>query len=76
MKKALKLIAVTLSSIVGLVLIVAVVAIWVVFTPAKLTPIVRDQLPKFVTCETTLDEVDLTFFQPFLTLGCTFKTSA
>ena len=69
MKKALKLIAVTLSSIVGLVLIVAVVAIWVVFTPAKLTPIVRDQLPKFVTCETTLDEVDLTFFSTFPHFG-------
>ena len=69
MKKALKIVAVTLSSIIGLVLIVAVVAIWLVFTPAKLTPIVRQQLPKLVTCETTLDEVDLTFFSTFPHFG-------
>lgn len=69
MKKALKIIAITLSSIIGLVLIVAAIAIWLVFTPAKLTPIVRDQLLKFVTCETTLDEVDLTFFSTFPHFG-------
>jgi hypothetical protein len=62
MKKTFKIVAWTIGSLVVVVSLVAAIAIWLVFTPAKLTPIVRQQLPKFVTCETTLDQVDLTFF--------------
>ena len=69
MKKALKIIAWSFSSLVALVLIVVGVLMWVIFTPSKLTPLVRQQLPKFVTCEATLEQVDLTFFSTFPHLG-------
>ena len=69
MKKTFKIVAWTITSLVVVVSLVAAIAIWLVFTPAKLTPIVRQQLPKFVTCETTLDQVDLTFFSTFPHFG-------
>lgn len=69
MKKAIKIAAWTIGSLVVAVLLVVAVTIWLVFTPAKLTPFVREHLPEFVTCETTLDEVDLTFFSTFPHFG-------
>jgi hypothetical protein len=69
MNKALKITGITLLSLLGVILIVVAVAMWIVFTPEKLTPIVRNQLPKFITCETSLDNVDLTFFSTFPDFG-------
>lgn len=73
MKKTLKIVGITLLSIIGVVLIVASVAIWIVFSPEKLTPIVRDQLPKFVLAETSVEKVDLTFFSTFPEFGLHLK---
>ncbi|MGN0186971.1 MAG: AsmA family protein [Paludibacteraceae bacterium] len=69
MKKALKITGWTLLSLVVVVLIVVCVAVYVVFTPERLTPIVRKYVPQFVTCETSLDEADLTFFSTFPEFG-------
>lgn len=38
---------------------------WVVFTPEKITPVVRSQAEKFMTCRTEIDRVELTFFSSF-----------
>ncbi len=65
MKKFWKIFAISLGSLVGIVLIAIVVALWLVFTPARLTPIVAEQLPRFVTCETAVERVELTFFSSF-----------
>lgn len=69
MKKALKIIGISLGSVVGVSLITVCTAIWLVFTPAKLTPIVKKYIPQFVTCQTELDTVDLTFFSTFPHFG-------
>ena len=42
---------------------------WVIFTPEKLTPIVRNQLDKLLICEHETGEVELTFFSTFPQFG-------
>ena len=69
MKKALKIIGITLGSVVGVSLIAVCIVVWFVFTPAKLTPIVKSYIPAFVSCQTELDTVDLTFFSTFPHFG-------
>lgn len=69
MKKALKIFAVALSSIIGLVLLVIGLTIWVVFTPERLTPIVREVASEYVQCEHTIGKVELTFFSTFPRFG-------
>ncbi|MCQ2342439.1 MAG: hypothetical protein MJZ75_02955 [Paludibacteraceae bacterium] len=65
MKKLFKILGITLGSLVALVLVVAAVAVWCVFTPDKLTPVVRQVSDKFISCEHEVGEVDLTFFSTF-----------
>lgn len=65
MKKPLKITLISLGSILVILLIAIAIAVWFVFTPKKLTPIVRDVLQKNIKCETQLEEVELTFFSTF-----------
>ena len=51
MKKILKIFGLTLGGIVGVVLLVVCALLWVVFTPERLTPIVRQVADKIITCE-------------------------
>lgn len=69
MKKFLKIFGISLGSIVGIVLIAVCIVVWLVFTPAKLTPLVKKYIPEFVSCQTELDTVDLTFFSTFPHFG-------
>ncbi len=69
MKRALKILGWTLLSIVLAVVLVASIAIYVVFTPERLTPIARQAADKFITCEHEIGEVDLTFFSTFPRFG-------
>lgn len=69
MKKALKFIGISLGSIIAVATIVVCIVVWLVFTPAKLTPIVKNFAPKVLTCQTELDTVDLTFFSTFPRFG-------
>ena len=69
MKKALKIFGITLGSMVGIILLVIGLAIWVVFTPERLTPIVRDVASEYVQCEHEIGKVELTFFSTFPRFG-------
>ena len=69
MKRALKIIGWTLLGIVLAVVIIASVAMYVVFTPERLTPVARQAADKFITCEHEIGEVDLTFFSTFPRFG-------
>ena len=69
MKRALKIIGWTLLGIVLTVIVVACVAIYIVFTPERLTPIARQAAAKYITCEHEIGEVDLTFFSTFPRFG-------
>lgn len=69
MKKTLKIIGITLLSIVGLILIAFAIASWLIFTPEKLTSMVNKQLPNYITCPTSFEKVDLTLFKTFPNIG-------
>lgn len=69
MQKVFKKLAVTFASVLLLVLLVGGVVVWFVFTPAKITPIVRTQMAKYITCESQIGEVELTFFSTFPRFG-------
>ena len=69
MKKALKIFGITLGSVLGLILLVIGAAIWVVFTPERLTPIVRGVASEYVTCDHQIGKVELTFFSTFPRFG-------
>lgn len=69
MKKALKIFGITLSSMIGIVLLVIGLAIWVVFTPERLTPIVCNVAKEYVKCEHHIGKVELTFFSTFPYFG-------
>ncbi len=69
MKRFWKIFGITLGSIIGVLLIVVCVAVWLVFTPSRLTPIVRNVADKYITCEHNIGEVDLTFFSTFPNFG-------
>ena len=69
MQKVLKLIAISFAAIVFVLLLVAGIAVWFVFTPSKITPIVRAQADKYITCESQIGEVELTFFSTFPRFG-------
>ena len=69
MKRALKIFGITLGSTIGFILLVLAVALWVLFTPARLTPIVRDVASHYVKCEHEIGKVELTFFSTFPHFG-------
>lgn len=68
-KKGWKITWISLGSLLGLVVILLVVALWLVFTPSKLTKIVNGLTDKFVTCEATFGNVDLTLLSTFPDAG-------
>lgn len=69
MKRALKITVITLASLVGVVSIAVAIVCHIVFTPDRLTPIVRQVADKFIRCEHEVGEVDLTFFSTFPEFG-------
>ena len=69
MKKALKIFGITLGCIILLLAIVIGSALWVVFTPERLTPIMRNVASEYVKCEHHIGKVELTFFSTFPNFG-------
>ncbi len=68
MKKALKITGITLLSLIGLVIIAAVVAYSVITSSGQLTKIVNKYVPQYIDCETRLGKADLTL-KTFPNLG-------
>ena len=69
MKKFLKYFFISLGSLLAIVLIIIAVTLWFVFTPEKLTLIVRTQAAKFLNCQSEIGMVELTFFSTFPKFG-------
>lgn len=65
MKKTFKIIGISISAILGVIIVAIVVVCNIVFSPKTLTPIVRNNIGRFITCQTDIDTVDLTFFSSF-----------
>ena len=73
MKRFWKILGITLGSLVGVVLAAVCIAVYVVFTPRRLTPIVRDVANRYIACPHEVGEVDLTFFSTFPEFGLRAK---
>lgn len=69
MKKFIKIFFVSLLSLLGVLIVAICVVIWIVFTPARITPIVRKQAAKYITCKSEIGSVELTFFSTFPNFG-------
>lgn len=69
MKKFIKFFLITLASLLLAIIITFSVVSWIVFTPERITPIVRKQTEKRITCPSEIGEVELTFFSTFPHLG-------
>ena len=69
MKKALKIGLITLGSLLGVVILVAAILLFHIFSPSKLAKIVNNQADRFITCDFHIDNVGLTFFKTFPKIG-------
>ena len=69
MKRAFKIIGWTLLGLVLTIVAVICIALYVVFTPERLTPIARQAASRYITCEYEIGQVDLTFFSTFPRFG-------
>lgn len=69
MKKGWKIALISLGSLLGVVLLAAIVVLWLLFTPSQLTRIVNDLAAKYITSEVHFDKVDLTLFKTFPDAG-------
>ena len=69
MKKFIKIFFISLLSLLGVLIVAISVVIWIVFTPERITPIVRKQAAKYITCKSEIGSVELTFFSTFPNFG-------
>lgn len=69
MKRALIITGITLGSLLLVLIAAVLIAIYIVFTPDRLTPIARQAASEYITCEHEIGEVDLTFFSTFPRFG-------
>ena len=69
MKKAYKVTWISLASVVGLVLIVLLIAMYLIFSPKRLTSLVNKYASNFITCDYNIGKVDLTLFKTFPNVG-------
>jgi hypothetical protein len=69
MKPVYKITLITLLTLFITIIIAASILIWIVFTPAKITPIVHKQATKYLSCQTDFKNVELTFFSTFPSFG-------
>jgi hypothetical protein len=76
MKKALKITGITLASIVGLVIIVAVIAATMITSSGRLTKMVKKYAPEFINCDMQLGKADLTIFKTFPEVGLEIENVA
>ncbi len=69
MKKFLKIFFISFLSLLAVLIVIISIILWIVFTPDRFTPIVRNQAGKFITCQSEIGEVELTFFSTFPNFG-------
>ena len=69
MKKFIKIFFISLFSLLGVLIVAISVVIWIVFTPGRITPVIRKQAAKYITCKSEIGSVELTFFSTFPNFG-------
>jgi hypothetical protein len=73
MKKAYKVTWISLASILGVVVIALIIALYLVLSPKRLTSLVNKYASKVITCEYNIGKVDLTLFKTFPDVGLEIK---
>lgn len=68
-KKALKITAISLASVLAVLLLAVAVAIYFVFTPQKITPVVLNAANNNLRAHLDMESVELTFFSTFPRFG-------
>ena len=76
MKKFIKIFFISLLSLLGVLIVAISVVIWIVFTPERITPIVRKQAAKYISCKSEIGLVELTFFSTFPNFGLKIRDFA
>ena len=76
MKKFVKIFLVSVFSLLAILILGVSVVLWYVFTPDKLTTIVRKQAEKYINCQSQVGSVELTFFSTFPDFGIKMKQFA
>ena len=69
MKKFIKVFFISLLSLLGVLIIAIGIVIWIVFTPERITPVIRKQAARYITCKSEIGSVELTFFSTFPNFG-------
>lgn len=69
MKKVGAIFGITIAGLIVVALLAASAVVWFVFTPARLTPMVRQVAQDYITCPHTIGDVELTFFSTFPQFG-------
>ncbi|MBK8881785.1 MAG: hypothetical protein IPN67_05200 [Bacteroidales bacterium] len=76
MRKFGKILLITIASLLAVLLLTVITAVYLVFTPERFTPIVRSQMDKVITCKSEVGEVELTFFSTFPHFGIKIRQFA
>lgn len=71
--RGLRITLISLGSLLGLLLVAVVVALYLIFTPARLTSIVNKLSDKYILCESHFEKVDLSLFKTFPNAGLDVK---
>ena len=75
MKKAYKVTWISLASILGVVIIAIIIALYLVLSPKRLTSLVNKYASDFITCEYNIGKVDVTLFKTFPDVGLEIDVS-
>jgi hypothetical protein len=65
MARGLKILALLFTILIATGILITGIITWWVFTPEKLTPVIREQASKHLQCATYIGRVELTFFSTF-----------
>lgn len=69
MKKLLKILGITLITLVGLAVVTVLAAVYIVFTPKHITPLVDKVAGEYINADYRLSDIELTFFSTFPEFG-------
>ena len=67
--RILKKVGIALLGFVFVLIITAAIALWYIYTPEKLTPIVNKQAKDYLVCNTMIEKVEPTFFSTYPFFG-------
>lgn len=67
--RKLKKVGIALLIFIFVLVIATTIALWYIFTPEKLTPLVNEQAKDFLSCNTIIEKVEPTFFSTYPFFG-------